>query len=59
LKIIIIICIILFLVILIMPTDYSNKGSIDPIRIIAGTSIDTWPSLGDYSRVCEHDICNI
>ena len=42
-----------------MPTDYSNKGSIDPIRIIAGTSIDTWPSLGDYSRVCEHDICNI
>ena len=57
-KVVIIICVILFLVILIMPTDYSNKGSIDPIRIIAGTSIETWP-LGDYPRLCGHYICNI
>ena len=57
-KVIIIICVILFLIILIMPTDYSNKGSIDPLRIIAGTSIETWP-LGDYPIFCGHYICNI
>jgi len=60
LKLLILACVLVFLVILLWPVDNDNISKADPIRVIAGTSIEPprtdWGYTSDY---CSVRICNI
>lgn len=56
-KLLIIVCAILFIAMLLIPVD--NDRVNDPIRIIAGTSIEPRADWGDSVRHCLPYGCNI
>ena len=58
-KLLIIVCAILFLAVLLIPVDNSDISRSDPIRMIAGTSIEPRADWGDSTRHCLPYGCNI
>lgn len=59
-KLLILACVFIFLVILLWPVDNNSISKADPIRVIAGTSIE--PPRTDWgytTQYCSVNMCNI